>query len=114
MNQVLLDFSLFGKEVIVTPWKLVGYTGVAIFAARWVVQLVASHRAGRSRIPRLFWYMSLAGSLLLLCYFTFGKNDSVGILSNLLPSAIASYNLLLDHRHARGEVGQNPDGSPPS
>ena len=29
--------------------------------------------------------MSISGSLLLLPYFIFGKNDSVGVLSNLFP-----------------------------
>ncbi len=101
MNDVLLQFPLFGKPVIITAWKLIGYAGVAIFAGRWFVQLAASHRAKRSTIPRLFWYMSLLGSVLLLSYFTFGKNDSVGILSNLFPSFIAGYNLFLDVRHGR-------------
>jgi len=47
--------------------------------------------------------MSIAGSLLLLSYFIFGKNDSVGIISNLFPAFVAGYNLYLDHRrrHAR-------------
>ncbi len=101
MNETLLEFSFFGKDVIITTWKLIGYGGVAIFAGRWFVQLFASHRAGRSYIPRVFWYMSLLGSIMLLSYFTFGKNDSVGILSNLFPSAIASYNLFLDIRHGK-------------
>jgi len=34
----------------------------------------------------------------LLCYFIFGKNDSVGILSNLFPFTVALYNLYLHHR----------------
>ena len=101
MNDVLLQFPLFGKPVIITAWKLIGYACVAIFAGRWFVQLAASHRAKRSTIPRVFWYMSLLGSVLLLSYFTFGKNDSVGILSNLFPSFIAGYNLFLDVRHGR-------------
>ena len=42
--------------------------------------------------------MSIAGSLLLLSYFIFGKNDSVGIISNLFPTFVASYNLYLDYR----------------
>lgn len=42
------------------------------------------------------------GSLLLVSYFTFGKNDSVGILSNLFPSVVAIYNLVVDLRHRRG------------
>jgi lipid-A-disaccharide synthase-like uncharacterized protein len=49
----------------------------------------------------MFWYMSIVGSLALLSYFTFGKNDSVGILSNLFPAFIASYNLYLDLRRRK-------------
>ena len=45
--------------------------------------------------------MSISGSLLLLSYFTFGKNDSVGILSNLFPAGVAGYNLVLDLRHKK-------------
>jgi lipid-A-disaccharide synthase-like uncharacterized protein len=40
--------------------------------------------------------------MMLVAYFTLGKNDSVGILSNLFPLGIAVYNLLLDVRHRRG------------
>ena len=92
MKTVLVEF--FG--VVITPWKLVGYLGVALFAGRWFIQLFASQRHGKPMLPRTFWYMSAAGSLLLLCYFIFGKNDSVGILSNLFPLFIALYNLRLE------------------
>jgi lipid-A-disaccharide synthase-like uncharacterized protein len=96
-----IELSFFGKPLVITGWKLVGYAGVAIFAGRWFVQLLVSHRAKRSTIPRLFWYMSLIGSILLLAYFIFGKNDSVGILSNLFPCFVAGYNLFLDFKHSR-------------
>ncbi len=111
MNELLVQFELFGKLVKVTPWKIVGYAGVLIFASRWFVQLAASHAAKRSTFPRLFWYMSLAGSLLLLSYFTFGKNDSVGILSNLFPAFIATYNLILDFRHRNATPAPENIGS---
>ena len=102
MNEVLFKIDLFHKAWVITPWKLIGYTGVLIFAGRWFVQVIASHRAGRSHLPRLFWYMSLVGSLMLLGYFVFSdKTDSVGVLSNLFPAAIAGYNLLLEARRAR-------------
>jgi len=91
MSQVL--FVMFG--VTVTPWKIVGYLGVMLFAGRWFVQLAASRMSGKPVLPTTFWYMSAAGSVLLLCYFTFGKNDSVGILSNLFPMFVAIYNLYL-------------------
>ena len=96
MNTVLL--SAFG--IVITPWKLIGYIGVLLFAGRWLVQLWASHHHGKPVFPGLFWYMSASGSVLLLSYFIFGKNDSVGILSNLFPLFIALYNLRL---HTRGQ-----------
>jgi lipid-A-disaccharide synthase-like uncharacterized protein len=95
MNEILA--TPFG--VVITPWKLVGYLGVLLFAGRWVVQVLATRAHRRPVVPRLFWTMSMAGSALLLAYFIFGKNDSVGILSNLFPMAVALYNLVLDMRH---------------
>lgn len=97
MNDVLI--VLLG--IVITPWKLVGYTGVALFAARWFVQVFASKQDGRPVLPRMFWYMSIAGSTLLLAYFIFGKNDSVGVLSNLFPMLVAMYNLYLDMKARR-------------
>jgi lipid-A-disaccharide synthase-like uncharacterized protein len=97
MNDVLT--VVFG--VTITPWKLIGYTGMLLFTGRWFVQLAASKSAGKPVMPKLFWYMSIAGSLMLLGYFTFGKNDSVGILSNLFPFLTASYNLYLEFKHGR-------------
>jgi lipid-A-disaccharide synthase-like uncharacterized protein len=97
MNQVLL--SAFGLTI--TPWKLIGYLGVALFAGRWFVQMYYSRKHRRPVVPTVFWLMSISGSLLLLSYFIFGKNDSVGILSNLFPTAVAGYNLSLDARHKR-------------
>jgi lipid-A-disaccharide synthase-like uncharacterized protein len=82
---------------------VIGYLGVFLFAGRWFVQLIASRRHRRPALPRLFWYMSITGSLLLLAYFTFGKNDSVGVLSNLFPMVVSVYNLYLDIAHRRGE-----------
>ena len=57
--------ALYWTGLHVTGWKLIGYTGAFLFGARWLVQFVASRRARRPVIPRLFWYMSLVGSCLL-------------------------------------------------
>ena len=86
---------------IITPWKLIGYTGVLLFGGRWFVQLVASGMNKKPTFPQMFWYMSLSGSVCLLAYFTFGKNDSVGIFSNLFPVGVSAYNLFLDITHRR-------------
>lgn len=97
MNQVLV--VMFG--VTLTPWKLIGYLGVLLFAGRWFVQLAASKAHGKPVMPTLFWYMSAMGSVLLLSYFIFGKNDSVGVLSNLFPLFVALYNLYLDTKNKK-------------
>lgn len=101
LNTVLFEVALNGAVWSITPWKLIGYGGVALFGLRWVVQAIASRRARAPTMPLAFWLMSVAGSLMLLAYFVWGKNDSVGILSNLMPSLIYSYNLFLYFQHRR-------------
>jgi len=103
MNHVMLNY--YG--VILTPWKIIGYLGVLLFAGRWFVQVIASYRAKQSKMPKLFWYMSFSGSVLLLSYFTFGKNDSVGVLSNMFPAVIALYNLYLGYKNTKNNVIDN-------
>jgi lipid-A-disaccharide synthase-like uncharacterized protein len=98
MNEHLVALSFFGLHI--TLWKLIGYTGALLFGGRWLVQFVASRRAGKPVIPRAFWYMSVVGSLMTLSYFLFSsKQDSVGVLQNLFPAFTALYSLSLDIRH---------------
>ena len=114
MDQEILWLSWTGLHT--TPWKLIGLTGAALFGVRWLVQFMASRRAGRPVIPRLFWYMSLCGSLMALSYFLFSsKQDAVGVVQNLLPAFTAAYSLYLDirvhRRHDRaGRQGQQAPG----
>ena len=82
-----------------SPWKIIGWTGALMFSGRWFVQIIASRRYGKPVVPRVFWYMSIVGSLMTLSYFVFGKNDSVGVLQNLFPAFTAGYSLYLDIKH---------------
>ena len=97
MNEQIVWLSGFGVHI--TAWKLIGLTGALMFGGRWLVQFVASRRHGKPVIPRVFWYMSLVGSVMTLAYFVFGKNDSVGVLQNLFPAFTAGYSLYLDIKH---------------
>ena len=107
MNEHLWISKLFGSEVVVTPWKLIGVIGALMFASRWFVQAYYSRRAGRSVTPRLFWVMSIVGSITTLAYFVFNpKHDMVGVLQNLFPFFIASYNLYLDIRNEKREIAE--------
>lgn len=49
-------------------WLIIGFVGQALFASRFLVQWLASERAKRSVVPTAFWYLSLAGSGVLLAY----------------------------------------------
>ncbi len=83
-----------------SPWKLIGLTGALMFGGRWLIQFVASKRAGKPVMPRAFWYMSIVGSLMTLSYFVFSaKQDAVGVVQNLFPAFTALYSLRLDIKH---------------
>ncbi len=101
--------ELFNLQVVLTVGKIIGYSGMLLFGGRWLVQVWASKKHRRPVVPKLFWYMSISGSLLLLSYFIFGKNDSVGILSNLLPLFVAFYNLYLELTHQRALLPADPE-----
>jgi lipid-A-disaccharide synthase-like uncharacterized protein len=58
---------------------LVGYVAQAMFAMRFVVQWIASERAGRSVVPTTFWVFSIGGGIMLLGYAIYRK-DPVFIL----------------------------------
>ena len=100
MNDVLL--TLYG--VTITPWKLVGLVGTFLFTARWFVQLYATKKLKRVVMPMSFWYLSVVGSVMTLCYFIWGKNDSVGIIQNAFPMFVALYNVFVHMRHQRREA----------
>ena len=89
--------------IVITPWKLVGYLGAFMFAGRWLVQVFATRKRGKPHMPGLFWIMSIIGSALLLSYFIWGKNDSVGIISNLFPMTVAIYNMVMHQRAKENE-----------
>lgn len=55
-------------HVVLTPWDAVGFTGQSLFFSRFVVQWIASERAGRSYVPKVFWWLSIVGGLISLVY----------------------------------------------
>lgn len=49
-------------------WLGVGLLGQTFFFSRFLVQWIASERAGESVIPMAFWYLSLVGGATLFVY----------------------------------------------
>ncbi len=86
-------------------WLAFGLLGNVAFGLRFLVQWVASERAGRSVVPVSFWYLSIAGSLILLAY-AIHRRDPVFALANLPNSFVYARNLVLVRREeaARAEA----------
>ena len=88
-------------------WLTIGFAAQAIFAARFLVQWIASERRGRSVIPLAFWILSLVGGLMLLTYAVW-RRDPVFILGQTTGGFIYSRNRVLIRREKH--QGGRPDG----
>lgn len=73
-------------------WFLLGFVGQALFFSRFLVQWLASERAGRSVFPIAFWYFSLFGGLALFVY-ALHLRDPVFILGQSTGTLIYLRNL---------------------
>src|SRR5262249_23128139 len=60
-------------------WVILGYVAQILFTMRFVVQWIASERAGKMVMPIAFWFFSIGGGLLLLVYALYIR-DPVFIL----------------------------------
>jgi lipid-A-disaccharide synthase-like uncharacterized protein len=81
-------------------WVMFGLGGQLLFTARFLVQWIASERAGRSTIPIMFWYFSLGGGLVLFAY-AIHRGDPVFILGQSLGVFIYLRNLWLIYAERR-------------
>ena len=82
-------------------WLALGLFGQVMFSARFLVQWLASERAGRSVVPIAFWYLSLAGAVILLTY-AIHRLDPVFILGQTGGFFIYSRNLYFIKRERAG------------
>lgn len=47
-------------------WVTLGVVGQALFGCRFIIQWLATERAKKSVVPKVFWYISLAACILML------------------------------------------------
>ena len=83
-------------------WAYIGIIAQALFTARFVVQWLASEKAGRSVIPFSFWLLSIGGGVLLLIYALY-RRDPVFILGQAFGVLIYLRNLTFVLRERREE-----------
>lgn len=75
-------------------WLAIGFTGQAIFTARFLAQWIASERKRDSVVPLAFWWLSLFGGMTLLCYAVH-KEDPVIIVGQSMGVLVYVRNLML-------------------
>jgi lipid-A-disaccharide synthase-like uncharacterized protein len=83
-----------------TFWLILGFVAQGLFSARFLVQWIASERAGKSVMPTVFWYLSISGSVLLLAYAIY-RRDPVFIVGQSAGLIVYFRNLHLIGREKR-------------
>jgi lipid-A-disaccharide synthase-like uncharacterized protein len=101
-NLLFYNGKLLGIEW--SFWKVIGWLGNAVFFSRFMVQWYATEKHKRVLVPVAFWWLSLAGSLLLLAYALFYKRDSVFIFAYAFTWIPYIRNLMIHHRHEDAHV----------
>src|SRR3984893_3139187 len=90
-------------------WVLLGYVAQIMFTMRFLVQWIASERAGKMVMPIAFWFFSIGGGFLLLAYALYIR-DPVFILGQAFGVFVYGRNLYFElrDRQAAGEAGWSP------
>jgi len=95
-------------------WKVIGWLGNAVFFSRFFLQWYATEKLRRVVVPAAFWWLSLAGSLLLFSYALHLRN-SVFIFAYAFTWIPYVRNLMIHWRHeaARLDCVHCGESSPP-
>jgi len=81
-------------------WVIFGIFGQIIFGSRFLIQWIVSEIKKKSVVPIAFWYLSIAGGIVLFLYALYRK-DIVFILGQGLGLIIYCRNLILVWSHRR-------------
>lgn len=81
-------------------WLAIGFFGQALFTGRFLVQWITSELKRESTVPLAFWWFSISGGLVLLCYAIY-RQDPVFILGQAFGMVVYTRNLLLIRNKSR-------------
>jgi lipid-A-disaccharide synthase-like uncharacterized protein len=86
------------SAILLNPWVLLGFFGQFVFFLRFIVQWLTSEKKRQVVIPMSFWWISIAGSLIILVYSIHIK-DIVFITAQILSLFIYVRNMMLQSRY---------------
>ena len=81
-------------------WLIVGFAGQGLFTLRFLAQWIARERTRKRTVPVAFWWLSLAGGVVLFTY-ALHRRDPVFALGQGAGLAIYARNLVLIGRQRR-------------
>lgn len=81
------------SHVWIDFWKAVGIVAAVLFYGRFYIQWIVSELRKESVVPLAFWYMSCAGSLMLLGYAV-SVQSPIGALSHCFNILVYTRNLV--------------------
>jgi lipid-A-disaccharide synthase-like uncharacterized protein len=96
----------------INAWVVFGFLGQLFFTLRFLVQWVASERAGRSTVPVFFWYLSILGGGVLFVYALWYRHDPVFTLGQGAGLFVYTRNLILIRRGRVGATTEAVQGAP--
>lgn len=106
------EFAIDGSETVpigasinvggfdLNTWELIGLLGTLVFASRFILQWIASERAGKSVVPVAFWWISLLGTTILTLYGIHFRRMAV-VVGQASGFAVYIRNLMLIHQHKK-------------
>ncbi|WP_375408667.1 lipid-A-disaccharide synthase N-terminal domain-containing protein [uncultured Methylobacterium sp.] len=110
LMQLSEDLQGYVYDVFVTRfdlWLVFGLAAQLVFGSRFVLQWIASERAGKSVMPMSFWFLSIAGGLMTLVYGLV-RREPVIIFGQGLSTLIYLRNVVLILRERKCRTSPEP------
>lgn len=92
--------KLFQNEAIPLWLLILGIVAQIIFTLRFLYQWIYSEKQKKSSLPLGFWWLSLAGSSLILIYAILRK-DPVLLIGHLFGALMYIRNIIIHHNEIR-------------
>ena len=92
--------KLFQNEAIPLWLLILGIVAQIIFTLRFLYQWIYSEKQKKSSLPLGFWWLSLAGSSLILIYAILRK-DGVLLIGHLFGALMYIRNIIIHHNEIR-------------